>query len=98
MGIDSMLISVSNNKVENEVRTAYLGFGSNVRSSVLLTSKRLREKRGKPMEDNISLPTLATPLRNVALGIQYRVKLVKCNGKETMEMKKAKRKKDTAEA
>lgn len=31
MGIDSMLISVSNNKVENEVRTAYLGFGSNVR-------------------------------------------------------------------
>ncbi|KAF9123684.1 hypothetical protein BGX30_001312 [Mortierella sp. GBA39] len=44
-----------------------------------------------------SVPELATPLRNVALGIQFKVKVAKRKGKQTMESKEAKRSKETVE-
>ncbi|KAF9203682.1 hypothetical protein BGZ59_001489 [Podila verticillata] len=68
------------------------------RSLVLITSKRLKQKRRKPMEGHNMFPTLVTPHRNVALGIQSKAKVVKRKGKEAVEMKEAKRKKETVEA
>jgi len=69
-----------------------------VRSLVLITSKSLKQRRRAPLEDHNSFPTLVTPLRNVALGIQSKAKVVKRKGKEAVEMKEAKRKKETVEA
>ncbi|KAH7039333.1 hypothetical protein BKA57DRAFT_520331, partial [Linnemannia elongata] len=58
----------------------------------------LEAKRREPMKDNKPFPTLATPLRNVALGIQSKAKVVKRKGKQTMEVKEGKRNKETVEA
>ena len=69
-----------------------------IRSLVLITSTRLKQKRREPIGDNNPFPTLATPLRNVALGIQCKAKLVKRKGKHTMELNEAKRSKETVEA
>ncbi|KAF9276174.1 hypothetical protein BGZ74_003738 [Mortierella antarctica] len=69
-----------------------------VRSLVLITSKSLKQRRRKPLEDHNSFPTLVTPHRNVAMGIQSKVKVVKRKGKEAVEMTEAKRKKETVEA
>ncbi|KAG0088514.1 hypothetical protein BGZ92_006066, partial [Podila epicladia] len=66
-----------------------------IRSLVLITSKRLKHRRQKPMEDHNAFPTLVTPHRNMALGIQSKAKLIKRKGKGTVEMKEAKRKKET---
>ncbi|KAF9274328.1 hypothetical protein BGZ88_003111 [Linnemannia elongata] len=69
-----------------------------IRSLVLITSTRLKQKRREPIGDNNPFPTLATPLRNVALGIQSKAKLVKRKGKQTMGLNEAKRSKETVEA
>ncbi|KAF8929834.1 hypothetical protein BGZ47_000847 [Haplosporangium gracile] len=69
-----------------------------IRLLVLITSTRLKQKRLEPMGDNNPFPTLATPLRNVALDIQSKAKVVKRKGKQTMELKEAKRSKETVEA
>ncbi|KAF8924943.1 hypothetical protein BGZ47_003560 [Haplosporangium gracile] len=69
-----------------------------IRSLVLITSTRLKQKRREPMGDNNPFPTLATPLRNIALGIQSKAKVVKRKGKQTMELNEAKRSKETVEA
>ncbi|KAG0043264.1 hypothetical protein BGZ83_011647 [Gryganskiella cystojenkinii] len=69
-----------------------------IQSLVQITSRRLRQERREPKGDNILFPTLATPLRNAALGIQSKAKVGKRKGKETMEMSKAKRNKETVQA
>ncbi|KAF9547672.1 hypothetical protein EC957_008029 [Mortierella hygrophila] len=69
-----------------------------IQSLVLITSTRLKQKRWEPMGDNNLFPTLATPLRNVALGIQSKAKVVKRKGKQTTGLKEAKRSKETMEA
>ncbi|KAG9071217.1 hypothetical protein KI688_008762 [Linnemannia hyalina] len=77
---------------------SFRSVGPDIQSLVLITSTRLKQKRREPMGDNNPFPTLATPLRNVALGIQSKAKVVKRKGKQTMELKEAKRSKETMEA
>ncbi|ORZ15527.1 hypothetical protein BCR41DRAFT_59280 [Lobosporangium transversale] len=69
-----------------------------IQSLVRITSKCLKGKRQGHVKDNSPFPTLSMPHRNMKLGIQSKLKVVKRGGKDVMEVKELKRKRRTAEA